>query len=137
MKSIKLGFLSAMLIACLGSVIFLVNSCKNTGITPDQMPQICFTEQVLPIFQNSCATSGCHDSRGESGYSFTNYSGIMQAITPGNADKSKAYQTITSAFQLMPPNNPLSTNNRTIIRLWIEQGAVETTCGTTKSAGIN
>jgi len=137
MRKIKFGYLSAMLMIGLGTTIFMVNSCKNVGIPADQMPEICFTEQVLPIFQNSCATSGCHDSGGESGYVFTNYNNIMQAITPGNADKSVAYQAMTSTFQLMPPSNPLSESNRTIIRLWIEQGATETTCGTTKSAGTN
>jgi hypothetical protein len=128
---------SAVAIAGLTFLIFLNNSCKNEGIPADQFEPICFTEQVLPIFQNSCATSGCHDSRGEGGYAFTSYSGIMQAIKPGNADKSKAYQAITSTFGLMPPANPLSTEKRTIIRLWIEQGALETTCTTTKSAGTN
>jgi len=119
--------------------LFLLNiSCKHDGVPADQMPKICFTEQVLPIFQNSCATSGCHDGlKGESRLVLTNYSGIMRSITPGSASKSKAYQAITSTFQLMPPNNALSTNKRTLIRLWIEQGALETTCGTTKSAATN
>jgi hypothetical protein len=84
----------------------------------------------LPIFQNSCAVSGCHNGRGgESGYVFTDYASIMNAITPGNAAKSKAYQAITSTFQLMPPKNALPIGKRTLIRLWIEQGAKETTCG--------
>lgn len=128
------GYLS-VLVALL-PLFFFINSCKHDGIPADQMPQICFTEQVLPIFQNSCATSGCHNSKGEAGYVFTDYAGIMKAITPGNADKSKAYQAITSPFQLMPPDNALPASKRTIIRLWIEQGAKETTCGTTGSAGI-
>jgi hypothetical protein len=133
----RFGYFSTFVIAGLIFMFLLINSCKNNGVPADQMPQICFTKQVLPIFQNNCATSGCHDSRGESGYVFTDYSSIMQSITPGNAAKSKAYQAMTSAFQLMPPNNPLSENNRTIIRLWIEQGANETNCETTKSARTN
>jgi hypothetical protein len=137
MKKTRIGFHSATLVFGLALGLLLINSCKNEGVPADQFEQICFTGQVLPIFQNSCATSGCHDSKGEGGYVFTNYSGIMQAITPGDADKSKAYQAITSAFQLMPPDNPLSTENRTIIRLWIEQGALETKCTTTKSVGTN
>jgi hypothetical protein len=31
----------------------------------------------------------------------------------------------------MPPKQPLSLENRTLIRVWIEQGAAETTCPTT------
>lgn len=133
----QFGLHSARAIAFLSFLHILSNSCQNEGIPADQLEKICFTEQVLPIFQNSCATSGCHDSKGEGGYVFTNYSGIMQAITPGDADKSKAYQAITSTFELMPPDNPLSTEKRTIIRLWIDQGALETTCATAKSAGTN
>jgi len=138
MKIRRLGFLSVSLIIGFGAVFLLANSCKHKGIPADQMPQICFTEQVLPIFQNNCGTSGCHDGNGgESRYLFTNYASIMESITPGKASKSKAYQAMVSTFQLMPPNNALSTNNRTLIRLWIEQGAMETTCGTNKSAGTN
>jgi uncharacterized membrane protein len=91
----------------------------------------------LPVFQNSCGTSGCHDGRGEAGYVFTDYTSIMEAITPGNADKSKAYKAMTSTFRLMPPNNALPESKRTIIRLWIEQGAQETTCGTPVTIGSN
>ncbi len=137
MKITRIGIFKTTLVFGLMLVLLLINSCKQEGIPADQFEPICFTGQVLPIFKNSCATSGCHDSRGEGGYVFTNYSGIMQAITSGNADKSKAYQAITSTFALMPPSNPLSKEKRTIIRLWIEQGAQETTCTTTKSAGTN
>ncbi len=132
MKSFKLGFVSALLIAVLGSVIFLVNSCRNDSIPADQMPTICFTEQVLPIFQTSCGTAGCHDGNGESGYDFSDPKGkdIFDAVVPYSPDKSPAYQAMTSTFQLMPPKNPLSESKRAIIRLWIEQGAHKTCDGT-------
>ncbi|MBV5315698.1 MAG: hypothetical protein JZU47_20540 [Prolixibacteraceae bacterium] len=131
MKKNQFGFLSAMLILAIGLTTFLVNSCKHEGIPAEQMPQICFTGQVLPIFQNSCATTGCHSAGGDGhGYDFSNYASIMKAITPGDASKSKAYKAITSTFQLMPPDNALPIEKRIIIRLWIEQGANETTCGT-------
>lgn len=126
MKITRFGFISALLIFGLGSLLFLVNSCKHDGIPADQFPTVNFNEQILPIFQNSCGTSGCHDSRGEAGYVFTDYSNIMKAITAGDADKSTAYKAITSTFQLMPPNNALPIEKRTLIRLWIEQGANET-----------
>lgn len=126
----RLGYLSIVMAFVLLPLVFLVNSCKHDGVPADQMPQICFTNQVLPIFQNSCGTTGCHGGSQGHGYNFTTYAGIMQAITPGNSAKSKAYQAITSTFQIMPPNNPLSTNDRTLIRLWIDQGAKETTCAT-------
>ena len=129
MKFKRLSFLSASLITGLGSVLMLVNSCQHEGIPADQMPEICFTEQVLPIFMNSCGTSGCHDAKSaENGYVFTDYASIMKAITPGNASKSKAYEAMTSTLEIMPPDNPLPLDKRTVIRLWIEQGAKQTTC---------
>ena len=132
----RLCYLSVLVVFMITPIILLVNSCKHEGIPADQMPEVCFKEEVLPIFQNSCGTTGCHDSKSaEHGYSFTDYASIMKSISPGNADKSKAYQAITSTFQLMPPDNALPASKRTIIRLWIEQGAKETTCGTTGSNG--
>lgn len=123
------GLLSAWLILGLGLAIFLTNSCTHEGITADQTEPICFTEQVLPIFQNSCGTSGCHDAQTREGdYVFTDYASIMKSITPGNASKSKAYQAMISNVEIMPPNNPLPQDKRTIVRLWIEQGAKETVC---------
>jgi len=137
MRNIKFRYLSILLIIGLGFSIFLFNSCKNDEIPADKLPPICFTEQVLPIFKNNCGTAGCHDENGES-YNLTYYGGIVNsgAVIPYNPDKSPAYQAMISTFQLMPPKNPLSESNRATIRLWIEQGALET-CDTAKSAQTN
>ena len=124
MKFKRFGFFSASVFISLSAILLLNNSCKHDGTPTDQLPQVNFTEQVLPIFQTSCAISGCHTANGgESRYVFSDYAGIMQAVVPGNADKSKAYKSMTSTFQLMPPNSALSTSQRTTIWLWIEQGA--------------
>lgn len=132
MKVERLGLYSAVTISAFVLVLIGANSCKHDGPPADQMDQVCFTEQILPIFQNSCGTTGCHDGGShESHYQFTSYAGIMEAITPGNADKSAAYQAITSEFQIMPPDNALPKDKRMLIRLWIEQGAKETTCTST------
>lgn len=129
MKKTRFGLFSAAIILSLGFVVFLTNSCQHEGIPAEEMTQICFTEQVLPIFMNSCGTSGCHDAKtAEGDYVFTDYASIMKAITPGNASKSKAYEAITSTDEIMPPDNPLPLDKRTIIRLWIEQGAKQTDC---------
>ena len=124
MKIEHIGMFPALVIVCLGAIMMLATSCKHDGIPANQLEPVNFTEQVLPIFQNSCATSGCHDvNTGESGYVFSDYASIMRGITAGNASKSEAYQAITSTFELMPPNNALTTNERILIRIWIDQGA--------------
>lgn len=113
------------------STLFIAVSCQHEGIPADQMEPVCFNQQVLPIFQNSCAISGCHNAQGgESGYVFTDYSNIMKAISPGHASKSKAYKALSSSLQLMPPHNPLPMDKRILIRVWIDQGAKETDCTT-------
>ncbi len=114
------------------ALLISFNSCKHEGIPADQFPEICFQDQILPIFQNSCAS--CHGgTHGDAGLDFSNYAGIMKAITPGDADKSKAYKAITSTFQIMPPNNALPEDKRILIRIWINQGAKETTCSSANS----
>jgi Planctomycete cytochrome C len=103
------------------------------------LPEVCFTGEVLPIFVNNCAISGCHDGGGrESHFSLNSYTDIMRQITPGNPDASKLYQTIIAKWtNRMPPGQPLSLQNRTIIRVWIEQGANLTTCTDTTGTGGN
>lgn len=136
MRFERFGFLSAATIAASTILLIAVNSCKHDEAPADQMAQVCFQEQVLPIFQNSCATSGCHSgTHGAGGYVFTDYASIMKAINPGNADKSAAYEAITSKFQVMPPGNALPKDKRTLIRLWIEQGAENSSC-TSPVSGI-
>jgi uncharacterized membrane protein len=122
MKNIKLGFLSALLIAVLGSSILLINSCKNEGVPADQMQKIPFAD-VQRVYTFYCAE--CHSGGGGEGgqLDFTNYNGILSTVTPGNSAKSSSYQAIIQSFQRMPPNIAVPTNERTLIRLWIDQGA--------------
>ena len=97
------------------------------------IPEVCFERDVLPIFQNSCAISGCHNGTGESDLDLSSYVPISHAVEPGKPYSSKIYKSIiaTSGENKMPPDQPLSADNRTIIRLWIEQGAGLTTCSVT------
>jgi hypothetical protein len=119
-------FISVIVIS---SVLLWVSSCRHDALIPSNIPEICFEKEVLPIFQNNCAMAGCHDGTGEL-ESFNNYVNISHGVTAGNPNSSNLYQVIISkwAWNRMPPKNPLSLENRTIIRLWIEQGARLTVC---------
>lgn len=101
------------------TITLITSSCKHEGIPVDQLKQVSFSE-VLPIFTTNCAS--CHGQKGE-GFALTDYSSILRSVEPGNSSKSKVYQAITSTFNLMPPNNPLTASQRTLIRIWIDQGA--------------
>ena len=111
------------------TVLFCITSCTHNAVI-DNLPELCFERDVLPIFQNSCAISGCHDGAGESGLLLNSYVPISHAVEPGKPYSSPVYKAIisTSGENKMPPDQPLSLNNRTIIRIWIEQGARLTVC---------
>jgi hypothetical protein len=120
-------------------VIALVYSCKHEPYETSDFPEICFEKEVLPIFQNSCGLSGCHDeSTAKEGYVLTNYNSILKAIMPGEPEKSPAYTSLTARGEdRMPPDNVLPLQSRQTIRLWIEQGAQNTTCTDTGNNGGN
>ena len=115
-----------------------VTSCSHVANIAN-MPEVCFTGDVLPIFTNNCAISGCHDGGGgESHFALNNYADIIRDITPGNPDASRLYQAIIAKWaNRMPPGQPLSMQNREIIRIWIEQGAIQTICSDTSGTGGN
>ena len=118
------------------SAFFWITSCTHNTVL-DNIPELCFDRDVLPIFQNSCAISGCHDGTGESDLVLNSYVPISHAVEPGKPYSSSIYRAIiaTSGENKMPPDQALSLDNRTIIRLWIEQGAFLTVCQDTTGQG--
>jgi len=105
-------------------MLSLISCTHNPDLT--KVRTVSFNTEVLPIFQTNCATSGCHDnSTKESGYELNNYGNIMTGISAGNANKSKLYKEISSPLITMPPSsrNPLNQDQRSLIYVWIEQGA--------------
>ncbi len=105
-------------------VFLLAISCTHESQTLSDLPEVSFTNDVLPVFQTGCAISGCHDqSSAKEGEVYTNYENILSSIEPGHPENSKAYKSMTNYFQIMPPKTPLSVEDRTKIRVWILQGA--------------
>ena len=121
-------YLSLVLLIILTTISWMT-SCTHKANIAD-IPEICFEGDVLPIFTTSCAISGCHDGQGESDLVLNNYLDISHSVVPGNPYSSKVYKAIiaTTGENKMPPDQPLSLENRTKIRLWIEQGAGLTLC---------
>lgn len=95
--------------------------------------QVCFQRDVLPIFQSSCALSGCHAAPGQDGYIFSSYETIMRkGVVAGDPYRSEIFEKITEdrLDKRMPPSprNPLTTGQIELIRRWIAEGAKNTTC---------
>lgn len=112
-------------------------SCTHDPLLKN-IPEICFERDVLPVFQLNCAISACHDGNGESGLVLNNFVAISQALVPGKPYQSVIYRSVISRSPdtRMPPGRPLTLENRTKIRLWIEQGAVPSMCADTTVTGI-
>lgn len=111
------------------TVVSWISSCTHNA-NIDNVAEVCFERDVLPVFLNNCAISGCHDGSGESRYNLNEYVSISHSVEPFRPYSSATYKAITSTWgeNKMPPGQPLSLDNRTIIRLWIEQGARLTIC---------
>jgi hypothetical protein len=117
----------AGLIFCLTPI--MIPSCTHDPAGIELLDTVCFDTQILQIIQTSCKS--CHDGSTE-GFSATDYASIMQSVTPGDPRGSKLYKAITDIWgeHLMPPDQPLSRQNRTLIEVWIAQGATNKHCNT-------
>lgn len=117
-------------------IIFFSYSCSHNVDISSVSREICFENEVLPIFQNHCAMSGCHTGSGNGGgeqlMSLNDYNSVMETITPNDLANSLSFQVITAQNwnSIMPPDpySPLSAGQRAIIEIWILQGAKPTTC---------
>ena len=88
---------------------------------------VCFEGDILPIFVNSCAYAGCHDSKSkQEGYVLDSWQNIIKrGIKPGDPNGSNIYEAIVSGN--MPPGGSLTTDQVNLIAKWIKEGAKNTT----------
>lgn len=104
------------------SAVLLLQGCTSDVYNPD----VCFQENVLPIFVSKCSSVGCHNATDkEAGYDLTNYDGIMKGIVPKHPLMSEIYNQIRGTNPSMPPEGsaPLSKQELTYIKIWIKMGA--------------
>lgn len=109
-------------------LIFQLQSCKHDPANISNLPIVCFSE-IQPIL-SECSRCHSGSSKGGGGFNPTNYASIMKSVKPGNPWGSKLYTIISSPNNpnMMPPkgNDPVSEADRTLIEIWILQGAKET-----------
>lgn len=111
-------------------LILIINSCRHDETDISKYDEICFNPDVKLIFASNCAITDCHNATSaEEGYVLDNYEGIMKGISAGDPLNSEIYKVITNEWiNMMPPDNPLTEEQRIKIRLWIEQGAPDNAC---------
>jgi hypothetical protein len=110
---------------------FLTSSCTHDPVNIDSFDTVCFQRDILEPLQSSCGRPSCHGANsGVEGFSVEKYETIMPFVKSGDPKGSKLYQVITNinGENFMPPDQPLSANQRNRIEIWILQGALPTTC---------
>jgi len=124
-----------LVLSCIAllSVIAIMQGCTYDAA----YPEICFTSQIRPIYYANCAMTGCHDGSPNSDISdivLTDYAHIMEGIKPNHPDQSKYYTVLTGSGEgSMPPSKSLSSSQISLIKAWINQGALETNCSSSTS----
>lgn len=116
---------------------------NNGGDTPGDTTQVdgCdpdtvyFKNEILPLLQSSCGTTGCHDAASATeGVILTDYASIIETgdVEPFEPDNSEIYEKIVEAEaedrMPPPPNNPLKQEQINMIATWINQGALNNSC---------
>lgn len=119
---LKTLFVSSALMMLIGMFNY---SCTHDTEGLDKIPEVSFSKDVLPIFEANCAKSGCHDASAAGGKILADYDKIMQGgIKPYDSQNSHVYKVLHKAWgNIMPPDAPLTMEQRILIRLWIDQGA--------------
>jgi len=112
-----------LLLATFTAIGIFMGSCQHEVLPNINASDICFERDVLPIFVSNCAMSGCHDAgTAADKYVLTNYSTIMsKGIRSGRPENSKIWEEIEE--NEMPPNHPLTPEQKSIIKTWIAAGA--------------
>jgi hypothetical protein len=132
-KTIMRKLYSFILLAFFATAVII--SCDDT-VAPDlTMPDknVSYSQHIQPLFNVSCALSGCHDNASAAGglrlTSWVNTTADPQIVFPGEPDNSKLVWAIegNTAVTPMPPVNgnvmPLTQNQIKGIRTWIAEGA--------------
>lgn len=119
-------------------VLLIMSVCgtvvaQEKATAPAKEEKITFDQHILPIFREKCGS--CHNGNDKKGdLVLDNYGLAMQGGasgevvgTDGDASQSQLYLVITHASEpKMPPQQPkLPDEQLTLIRRWIEGGALE------------
>jgi hypothetical protein len=103
---------------------FTFEACKKDKTPEVIVPLECndtisFSATIEPLINQSCATSGCHNSTGSGGYNFSGYTSIFN-------NREIILKTIRheDGVTAMPIGAPkLSDTQINAVACWIQQGA--------------
>ena len=106
-------------------IVLSLTTCRKDIYGPDA----CFNENVLPVFVTNCTMSGCHNAKDRKAHlDLSSYEGILEGVKPYHPLLSDVYKVIKGKNPSMPekPYPKLSNREVSIIKLWIDMGAQNT-----------
>jgi hypothetical protein len=114
-----------------GFTILLVIGCyKDRTVVSETGAEITrpvsFANDIIPIFNASCNTSGCHNAGGKApDLSVTNaYKALTNGyINAGDSQASELYQWMIGKRGMPMPTNGINKEYNSLVLAWIKQGA--------------
>ncbi|MEX0810666.1 MAG: hypothetical protein WD048_00530 [Chitinophagales bacterium] len=79
---------------------------------------VSYDESIRPIIESSCNLSGCHIAGGDGNGIFTNYAGVKAKVDNGSM------MNRVVDVRTMPPNTQLNSCQISLVKAWIDQGAL-------------
>jgi hypothetical protein len=128
-----------LILISLGAAGIIFHNCTRYKLVPN----LCFRQDILPVFVSKCGSSGCHngDSSGRRHLAnFTTYEGILSQVTPFHPLLSDAYTKCSGISPSMPPSDypQLTDKELEYIKYWIHVGARnDQDCGASSCDTVN
>jgi hypothetical protein len=124
--------------ALLALLVLTAAACSDSFVVepPDvtfPASNVSFNGHIMPLFDESCATSGCHDefSWPQSGHlQLTSYNTLMNEpgmVVPGDSTGSRLTQTLSGRGKSHPRSttyDAVTFNQKHGIAVWVQEGAL-------------
>ena len=112
-------------------LLLSLSACEQAYLTPKVVEittPVSFSADIIPIFNESCATPNCHIDGGISPNLTASkaYDELTQLgyVDTTNAEESILYKLMISTTNPMPPSGNLPPEEIGYVLAWIEQGAL-------------
>lgn len=125
---------AAMLPLLAAAIALTIGACTDNGVITDPrdivFPEsdVSYGQHVQPLFDLSCATSGCHDGYTQAaGLRLETYADLFQKpgmVRPNDSARSTLRLAMRGVTVLHPRIEPLLTENQVRgVAIWIQEGA--------------
>lgn len=104
-----------------------VKAAAKLRVINDTSLMVSYSRQIQPVFTGNCNYKGCHGNGSKAAaVELSNHTNAVKHVIPFYPLRSILYRSVTEPdiTQVMPPAGPLHAPTVTLIRKWIEQGAL-------------